>query len=223
MHKKIFFDCMCCIFMLENVTVLLNKVWGLESDVTLPDGALTLNSMVKLEDGSLRLCYYRADDGQMYADSKDGGKTWETPVSIGNHTLLLLTAGQNKGITEINLSDGSTLRTYEEGNDITSLAVAVLLNGLRDFRQGIKRAFLFPIAIPVASVVLPWKESLFLIRPREKDTVYTRAFLKVPEGKGKTTARQFLMENGLAGIVNGEIIKDWIPDQWSDFDFWTKK
>lgn len=167
----------------------------LESDVALPDGALTLNSMVKLEDGSLRLCYYSADGGQMYADSKDGGKTWDTPVSIsdlmgdagknlelysiqlsqdggifltgmntegesddvssqyfyidkdknvteldlsgvigsddvlwdsaftGNNTLLLLTAGQNKGITEINLSDGSILRTYEEGNDINSLAV----------------------------------------------------------------------------------------------------
>lgn len=38
-----------------------------------------------------------------------------------------------------------------------SLAVAVLLNSLRDFRQGIKSAFLFPMAIPVASVVLLWK------------------------------------------------------------------
>lgn len=71
--------------------------------------------------------------------------------------------------------------------------------------------------------VLPWKESLLLIRPRKKDTVYTRAFLKLQEGEGKTKARQFLMENGLAGIVNGETIKDWIPDQWSDFEFWIKK
>lgn len=31
------------------------------------------------------------------------------------------------------------------------------------------------------------------------------------------------MENGLTGIVNGETIKDWIPDQWSDFGFWMKK
>lgn len=38
-----------------------------------------------------------------------------------------------------------------------SLAVAVLLNGLKDFLQGIKSVFLFPMAIPVASVVLLWK------------------------------------------------------------------
>ncbi|MFR4242309.1 MAG: hypothetical protein ACLT4B_06030 [Clostridia bacterium] len=31
------------------------------------------------------------------------------------------------------------------------------------------------------------------------------------------------MENSLIGFVNGEIIKDWIPDQWSDFGFWMKK
>lgn len=166
----------------------------LESDVTLPEDAATLNSMVKLENGDLRIYYY-GTDGQMYADSSDGGKTWDTPVSIsslvgdagkdlefysirlnsdggifltgmnvseesddpaaqyfyidkdknvkeldlssligsddvlwdsaftGNNTLLLLTAGQNKGITEVNLSDGSTVRTYEEGNNLNSLAV----------------------------------------------------------------------------------------------------
>ena len=46
----------------------------LESDVALPDGALTLNSMIKLENGNLRICYYSADGGQMYADSQDAGK-----------------------------------------------------------------------------------------------------------------------------------------------------
>lgn len=39
----------------------------------------------------------------------------------------------------------------------------------------------------------------------------------------KTKVSQFLMENSLTGFVNGEIIKDWIPDQWSDFGFWMKK
>lgn len=167
----------------------------LESDVALPDGALTLNSMVKLENGNLRIYYYSADGGQMYADSQDAGKTWDTPVSIGNllgdagknlelysiqlskdggifltgmdtagesdylssqyfyidkdknvteldlsgvigsddvlwdsvftgnNTLVLSTTGQNKGLTEINLSNGSTLRTYEDGNNINGLAV----------------------------------------------------------------------------------------------------
>ncbi len=71
--------------------------------------------------------------------------------------------------------------------------------------------------------VLPWKESLLLIRPREKDTVYTRIFLNMQGDTGKIKASQFLMENGLTGIVNGETIKDWIPDQWSDFGFWMKK
>ncbi len=40
---------------------------------------------------------------------------------------------------------------------LLSLAAAVLLNGQKEFRQGIKSAFLFPMAIPVASVVLLWK------------------------------------------------------------------
>lgn len=71
--------------------------------------------------------------------------------------------------------------------------------------------------------VLPWKESLLLIRPREKDTVYTRIFLKMQGDTEKAKVSQFLMENGLTGIVNGETIKDWIPDQWSDFGFWMKK
>ena len=40
---------------------------------------------------------------------------------------------------------------------LLSLAAAVLLNGQKEFRQGIKSAFLFPMAIPVASVVLLWR------------------------------------------------------------------
>ncbi len=71
--------------------------------------------------------------------------------------------------------------------------------------------------------VLPWKETLLLIRPRKKDTVYTRVFLKMQGDTGKTKVSQFLMENSLTGFVNGETIKDWIPDQWSDFGFWMKK
>lgn len=71
--------------------------------------------------------------------------------------------------------------------------------------------------------VIPWKETLLLIRPRKKDTVYTRVFLKMQGDTGKTKVSQFLMENGLTGLVNGETIKEWIPDQWSDFGFWMKK
>ena len=40
---------------------------------------------------------------------------------------------------------------------LLSLIVAVLLNGQKKFHQGIKSDFLFPMAIPVASVVLLWK------------------------------------------------------------------
>lgn len=40
---------------------------------------------------------------------------------------------------------------------LLSLAAAVLLNGQKEFRQGIKSVFLFPMAIPVASVVLLWR------------------------------------------------------------------
>lgn len=40
---------------------------------------------------------------------------------------------------------------------LLSLAAAVLLNRQKEFRQGVKNAFLFPMAIPVASVVLLWR------------------------------------------------------------------
>ncbi len=31
------------------------------------------------------------------------------------------------------------------------------------------------------------------------------------------------MENSLTGIFTAESLKDWIPDQWSDFGFWMEK
>lgn len=71
--------------------------------------------------------------------------------------------------------------------------------------------------------VMPWQEKLLFIRPEETDTVYTRLFLKVTGDTGKKQAEQFLMENSLTGIFTAESLKDWIPDQWSDFSFWMEK
>ncbi|WP_274422639.1 ABC transporter substrate-binding protein [Blautia sp. XA-2221] len=48
----------------------------LEEDVTLPEGCGDIADMTMLEDGSLRVCYFRSGEGSFYADSSDGGKTW---------------------------------------------------------------------------------------------------------------------------------------------------
>ena len=71
--------------------------------------------------------------------------------------------------------------------------------------------------------VMPWQEKLLFIRPEESDTVYTRIFLKITGDTGKKQAEQFLMENSLTGIFTADSLKDWIPDQWSNFGFWMEK
>ena len=48
----------------------------LEEDVTLPEGCGDIADMTMLEDGSLRVCYFRSGEGSFYNDSSDGGKTW---------------------------------------------------------------------------------------------------------------------------------------------------
>lgn len=48
----------------------------LEEDVTIPEDCGDIADMTILEDGSLRLCYYKQDEGSFYVDSSDGGKTW---------------------------------------------------------------------------------------------------------------------------------------------------
>ena len=48
----------------------------LEEDVTLPEGCGDITDMTMLEDGSLRVCYFRSGEGSFYNDSSDGGKTW---------------------------------------------------------------------------------------------------------------------------------------------------
>ena len=56
----------------------------LESELTLPPDCSMSECLEFLEDGTLRYCFRNSEYESMYADSKDNGETWETPVSIVN-------------------------------------------------------------------------------------------------------------------------------------------
>ena len=53
----------------------------LEEDVVLPEDCGDIQDMTLLEDGTLRICYYKGD-GVFYSDSSDGGKSWKEAVDL---------------------------------------------------------------------------------------------------------------------------------------------
>ena len=53
----------------------------LEEDVALPQNCGDILDMTLLEDGTLRVCYYKGDD-VFYLDSSDGGTSWKDPVNL---------------------------------------------------------------------------------------------------------------------------------------------
>lgn len=160
----------------------------LEEDVVLPNDCGDILDMTLLEDGTLRICYYKGD-GVFYSDSSDGGKSWKEAVDLSEVLKVdtskyglsypklgakgeiftsaydasgeteehkyyylapdgsvkelelsqILASGYvsearftDKGnliindfataLVEINLLDGSIVRKYEEGNNITCFA-----------------------------------------------------------------------------------------------------
>lgn len=160
----------------------------LEEDVVLPNDCGDILDMTLLEDGTLRICYYKGD-GVFYSDSSDGGKSWKETVNLSEVLKVdsskyglsypklgakgeiftsaydasgeteehkyyylapdgsvkelelsqILASGYvsearftDKGnliindfataLVEINLLDGSIVRKYEEGNNITCFA-----------------------------------------------------------------------------------------------------
>lgn len=160
----------------------------LEEDVALPEDCGDIQNMTLLEDGTLRICYYKGD-GVFYSDSSDGGKSWKEAVDLSEVLKVdtskyglsypklgakgeifvsaydasgeteehkyyylapdgsvkeldlsqILASGYvtearftDKGnliindfptaLVEINLLDGSIVRKYEEGNNITCFA-----------------------------------------------------------------------------------------------------
>lgn len=160
----------------------------LEEDVALPEDCGDIQDMTLLEDGTLRICYYKGD-GVFYSDSSDGGKSWKEAVDLSEALKVdtskyglsypklgakgeifvsaydasgeteehkyyylapdgsvkeldlsqILASGYvtearftDKGnliindfptaLVEINLLDGSIVRKYEEGNNITCFA-----------------------------------------------------------------------------------------------------
>lgn len=160
----------------------------LEEDVALPEDCGDIQNMTLLENGTLRICYYKGD-GVFYSDSSDGGKSWKEAVDLSEVLKVdtskyglsypklgakgeifvsaydasgeteehkyyylapdgsvkeldlsqILASGYvtearftDKGnliindfptaLVEINLLDGSIVRKYEEGNNITCFA-----------------------------------------------------------------------------------------------------
>lgn len=55
----------------------------LEEDVVLPEDCGDIQDMTLLEDGTLRICYYKGD-GVFYSDSSDGGKSWKEAVNLSD-------------------------------------------------------------------------------------------------------------------------------------------
>ena len=53
----------------------------LEEDVALPEDCGDIQDMTLLENGTLRICYYKGD-GVFYSDSSDGGKSWKEAVDL---------------------------------------------------------------------------------------------------------------------------------------------
>lgn len=54
----------------------------LEEDVVLPEDCGDIADMTLLEDETLRICFYKGNEGVFYADSSDGGKTWKEAVDL---------------------------------------------------------------------------------------------------------------------------------------------
>lgn len=61
-----------------------DRVMGryLEEDVILPEDCGEISDMILLDSGSLRVCYYKANESLCYVDSADGGKTWGEAVNL---------------------------------------------------------------------------------------------------------------------------------------------
>lgn len=53
----------------------------LEEDVALPEDCGDIQDMTLLEDGTLRICYYK-EERVFYSDSSDGGKSWKEAVNL---------------------------------------------------------------------------------------------------------------------------------------------
>lgn len=86
----------------------------LEEDVPVPEDCKQITSMGMLEDGSLKLVYFGTDSVNV-STSKDGGKTWETPVSI--RELAKADESWDFGSSTAIAKDGGIFTTFLEMQD----------------------------------------------------------------------------------------------------------
>lgn len=86
----------------------------LEEDLTVPEGCSQIIAMELLENETLRLVYFAAD-GVQVSDSKDKGKTWESPQSI--RELAKVDDSLEFGSSAAIAKDGGIFTTFLEMQD----------------------------------------------------------------------------------------------------------
>ena len=86
----------------------------LEEDLAVPEGGSQIIEMVVLENETLRLVYFTAD-GVQVSDSKDKGKTWESPQNI--RELAKVDDSLEFGSSAAIAKDGGIFTTFLEMQD----------------------------------------------------------------------------------------------------------
>ena len=86
----------------------------LEEDLAVPEGCSQIIAMELLENETLRLVYFTAD-GVQVSDSKDKGKTWESPQNI--RELAKVDDSLEFGSSAAIAKDGGIFTTFLEMQD----------------------------------------------------------------------------------------------------------
>lgn len=87
----------------------------LEEDVVLPEDCGDIQDMTLLEDGTLRVCYYKGD-GVFYSDSSDGGKSWREAVDL-SEVLKVDTSKYGLSYPKLGAKGGIFVSAYDASGE----------------------------------------------------------------------------------------------------------
>lgn len=87
----------------------------LEEDVALPEDCGDILDMTLLEDGTLRVCYYKGD-GIFYSDSSDGGKSWKEAVDL-SEVLKVDTSKYGLSYPKLGAKGGIFVSAYDASGE----------------------------------------------------------------------------------------------------------
>ena len=87
----------------------------LEEDVALPEGCGDIQDMTLLEDGTLRICYYK-EEGVFYSDSSDGGKSWKEAVNL-SEVLKVDTSKYGLSYPKLGAKGGIFVSAYDASGE----------------------------------------------------------------------------------------------------------